>query len=103
LKFSFSSSLNGLVTFQLCGVRGNANVPAKALFWQLRKGLTFLLTFESEQERNAAIVLARTYAYDCNVSKSNQKKIHFLFLILLSSLVLHCPFNMQLLHYIVLV
>jgi len=55
-------------SMQLCGVRGNANVPAKALFWQLRKGLTFLLTFESEQERNAAIVLARTYAYDCNVT-----------------------------------
>ncbi|XP_020883148.1 stomatal closure-related actin-binding protein 2 isoform X2 [Arabidopsis lyrata subsp. lyrata] len=55
-------------SMQLCGVRGNANVPAKALFWQLRKGLTFLLTFESEQERNSAIVLARTYAYDCNVT-----------------------------------
>ncbi|ESQ52803.1 hypothetical protein EUTSA_v10016526mg [Eutrema salsugineum] len=55
-------------SMQLCGVRGNANVPAKALFWQPRKGLTFLLTFESEQERNAAIVLSRKYAYDCNVT-----------------------------------
>lgn len=93
----FLSSLNGLVTFQLCGVRGNANVPAMALFWQLRKGLTFLLTFESEQERNAAIVLARKYADDCNVSKTYQEKIHFLILIL-SSLVLHFPFKIQLLH-----
>lgn len=59
--------------FQLCGVRGNANVPAKALFWQPRKGLTFLLTFESEQERNAAIALSRKYAYDCNVSKTKRK------------------------------
>ncbi|XP_010508799.1 PREDICTED: stomatal closure-related actin-binding protein 2-like isoform X1 [Camelina sativa] len=55
-------------SMQLCGVRGNANLPAKALFWQLRKGITFLLTFESEQERNAAIVLARKYADDCNVT-----------------------------------
>ncbi|VVB02951.1 unnamed protein product [Arabis nemorensis] len=55
-------------SMQLCGVRCNANVPAKSLFWQPRKGLTFLLTFESEQERNAAIVLSRKYAYDCNVT-----------------------------------
>ncbi|KAJ0258509.1 Stomatal closure-related actin-binding protein [Hirschfeldia incana] len=55
-------------SMQLCGVRGNANAPAKALFWQPRKGLSFLLTFESEQERNAAIVLSRKYAYDCNVT-----------------------------------
>ncbi|KAF8104667.1 hypothetical protein N665_0170s0042 [Sinapis alba] len=55
-------------SMQLCGVRGNANAPAKALFWQPRKGLSFLLTFESEQERNAAIALSRKYAYDCNVT-----------------------------------
>ncbi|KAJ4904006.1 Stomatal closure-related actin-binding protein 2 [Raphanus sativus] len=55
-------------SMQLCGARDNANVPAKALFWQPRKGLSFLLTFESEQERNAAIVLSRKYAYDCNVT-----------------------------------
>ncbi|KAF8063119.1 hypothetical protein N665_1184s0007 [Sinapis alba] len=55
-------------SMQLCGVRDNANVPAKALFWQPRKGLSFLLTFESELERNAAIVLCRKYAYDCNVT-----------------------------------
>ncbi|XP_010525425.1 PREDICTED: stomatal closure-related actin-binding protein 3-like [Tarenaya hassleriana] len=53
---------------QLCGVRGKANAPAKALFWQPRKGLTFVLTFESEKDRNAAIVLARKYAFDCNVT-----------------------------------
>lgn len=56
---------------QLCGVRGNIKAPAKALFWQPRKSLTFILTFESEQERNTAIVLARKYAFDCNVSKNN--------------------------------
>ncbi|KAF2603442.1 hypothetical protein F2Q70_00028674 [Brassica cretica] len=55
-------------SMQLCGVRDTANVPAKALFWQPRKGLSFLLTFESEQERNAAIVLSRIYAYDCSVT-----------------------------------
>ncbi|KAH0887218.1 hypothetical protein HID58_063314 [Brassica napus] len=55
-------------SMQLCGVRDTANVPAKALFWQPRKGLSFLLTFESEQERNAAIVLSRKYAYDCSVT-----------------------------------
>ncbi|CAF1870364.1 unnamed protein product [Brassica napus] len=55
-------------SMQMCGVRDNANVPAKTLFWQPRKGLSFLLTFESEQERNAAIVLSRKYAYDCSVT-----------------------------------
>eukprot|EP00257_Ricinus_communis_P004257 XP_002517279.2 stomatal closure-related actin-binding protein 2 isoform X1 [Ricinus communis] len=52
---------------QLCGVRTNGNAAAKALFWQPRKGLSYVLTFESERERNAAIMLARKYAYDCNV------------------------------------
>ncbi|KAJ0259428.1 Stomatal closure-related actin-binding protein 2 [Hirschfeldia incana] len=56
-------------SMQMCGVRDNAKVPAKTLFWQPRKGMTFLLTFETEQERNAAIVLSRKYAYDCSVSQ----------------------------------
>nr|VDD57569.1 unnamed protein product [Brassica oleracea] len=55
-------------SMQLCGVRGNIKAPARALFWQPRKSLTFILTFESEQERNTAITLARKYAFDCNVT-----------------------------------
>ncbi|KAH0918836.1 hypothetical protein HID58_026496 [Brassica napus] len=55
-------------SMQLCGVRGNIKAPAKALFWQPRKSLTFTLTFESEQERNTAVALARKYAFDCNVT-----------------------------------
>ncbi|KAB5551668.1 hypothetical protein DKX38_008979 [Salix brachista] len=50
----------------LCGVRTNSNTAAKSLFWQPRKGLSFVLTFNSERDRNAAIMLARKYAYDCN-------------------------------------
>lgn len=55
-----------LIYLQLCGVRTNANTAARSLFWQPRKGLSFVLTFESERDRNAAIMLARKYAYDCN-------------------------------------
>ncbi|XP_062168054.1 stomatal closure-related actin-binding protein 2-like [Alnus glutinosa] len=58
---------NYSLSMQLCGVRGDGNNAAKALFWQPRKGLSFVLTFESERERNAAIMLARKYALDCNV------------------------------------
>ena len=53
---------------KLCGVRGDANAPAKSLFWQPRKGLSYVLTFESERERNAAIMVARKHALDCSVS-----------------------------------
>ncbi|KAM6548078.1 hypothetical protein CsatB_019754 [Cannabis sativa] len=54
-------------TMQLCGYRGESNTAARTLFWQARKGLSFMLTFESERDRNAAITLARKYAFDCNV------------------------------------
>lgn len=54
-------------SMQLCGVRGGGNAAAKALFWQARKGHSFILAFESERERNAAIILSRKYALDCNV------------------------------------
>lgn len=54
-------------SMQLCGYRGGSNTAAKTLFWQARKGLSFVLAFESERDRNAAIVLARKYALDCNV------------------------------------
>ncbi|CAG7907192.1 unnamed protein product [Brassica rapa] len=52
---------------QLCGVRGNIKAPAEALFWQPRKSLTFILTFESEQEHNPVITLTRKYDFDCNI------------------------------------
>ncbi|KAK8712138.1 hypothetical protein V6N13_147388 [Hibiscus sabdariffa] len=51
----------------LCGARGDANAPAKSLFWQPRKGLSYVLTFESDKERNAAIMVARRHAFDCSV------------------------------------
>ncbi|KAF5447653.1 hypothetical protein F2P56_033187 [Juglans regia] len=52
---------------QLCGVRGGGNAAAQALFWQAKKGLSFVIAFESERERNAAIMLARRFAFDCNI------------------------------------
>lgn len=52
---------------QLCGVRGGGNAAAQSLFWQVKKGLSFTLAFESERERNAAIMLARRFAFDCNI------------------------------------
>ncbi|KAK9987084.1 hypothetical protein SO802_032035 [Lithocarpus litseifolius] len=58
---NYSSSM------QLCGGRGDINNSAKALFWQARKGLSYVLTFESERDRNAAVMLARKFAFDCNV------------------------------------
>lgn len=58
---SYSTSM------QLCGVRGGGNAASKSLFWQPRKGLSYVLTFESERDRNAAIMIARKYALDCHV------------------------------------
>ncbi|KAG8660236.1 stomatal closure-related actin-binding protein 1 [Manihot esculenta] len=52
---------------QLCGVRGGGNAATQALYWQVNKGLSFVLAFESERERNAAIMLARRFAFDCNI------------------------------------
>ncbi|KAL8041251.1 hypothetical protein ABFX02_10G153600 [Erythranthe guttata] len=54
-------------SMQLCGFRGGGNSAAKSLFWQSRKGQSFVLVFESERERNGALVLARKYASDCSV------------------------------------
>lgn len=54
-------------SMQLCGVRGDGNAAAKSLFWQARKGLSYVLTFESEKERNAAVMIARKHALDCNI------------------------------------
>ncbi|KAL6555315.1 hypothetical protein OROGR_006573 [Orobanche gracilis] len=53
-------------SMQLCGFRGGGNSAAKSLFWQSRKGQSFVLVFESERERNGALVLARRYASDCS-------------------------------------
>ncbi|KAF2291934.1 hypothetical protein GH714_042276 [Hevea brasiliensis] len=52
---------------QLCGVRGGGNAATQALYWQVNKGLSFVLAFESERERNAAVMLARRFAFDCNM------------------------------------
>ncbi|KAK7259949.1 hypothetical protein RIF29_25583 [Crotalaria pallida] len=60
-KEYYSSSM------QLCGVRGGGNAAAQALFWQPKHGLSFVLAFESERERNAAIMLSRRFAFDCNI------------------------------------
>ncbi|KAH9741820.1 Stomatal closure-related actin-binding protein 1 [Citrus sinensis] len=54
-------------SMQLCGVRGGGNAAAQALFWQAKKGVSFVLAFESERERNATIMLARRLAFDCNI------------------------------------
>uniref|UniRef100_A0A7C8YF31 Stomatal closure-related actin-binding protein PH domain-containing protein n=2 Tax=Opuntia streptacantha TaxID=393608 RepID=A0A7C8YF31_OPUST len=58
---SFSTSM------QLCGVRGGVSAASKSLFWQARKGLSYVLTFESERDRNAAIIIARKCALDCHI------------------------------------
>ncbi|XP_011080459.1 stomatal closure-related actin-binding protein 1 [Sesamum indicum] len=55
-------------SMQLCGVRGGGNAAAQAVYWQAKVGLSFVLAFESERERNAAIMLARRFAFDCNIT-----------------------------------
>ncbi|XP_078170825.1 stomatal closure-related actin-binding protein 1-like [Carex rostrata] len=54
-------------TMQVCGVRGGGDAATLSLFWGVRKGLSFVLAFESTRERNAAIMLARRFAVDCNI------------------------------------
>ncbi|XP_047325729.1 stomatal closure-related actin-binding protein 1 [Impatiens glandulifera] len=54
-------------SMQLCGVRGGGNAAAQALFWKANAGISFVLAFESERERNAALMLARRFAFDCNI------------------------------------
>lgn len=49
-------------------MRGGGNAAGQALYWQAKKGVSFVIAFESERERNAAIMLARRFACDCNVS-----------------------------------
>ncbi|XAR69537.1 hypothetical protein NMG60_11001166 [Bertholletia excelsa] len=69
---SYSSSM------QLCGFRGGGNSAAKSLFWQPRKGQSFVLVFETERERNAAIMLGRRYALDCNVVLAGPEDLAFI-------------------------
>ncbi|KAI5079530.1 hypothetical protein GOP47_0005009 [Adiantum capillus-veneris] len=54
-------------SMQLCGVRGGGLAAAQGLFWQAKKGVSFVLAFESSRERNAAIMLARRFSFDCNI------------------------------------
>ncbi|KAL2510930.1 Stomatal closure-related actin-binding protein 1 [Abeliophyllum distichum] len=54
-------------SMQLCGVRGGGNAAAQAVYWEAKIGQSFVLAFESERERNAAIMLARRFAFDCNI------------------------------------
>ncbi|XP_028798633.1 stomatal closure-related actin-binding protein 1 isoform X2 [Neltuma alba] len=61
-KEYYSSSM------QLCGVRGGGNAAAQAVFWQAKEGLSFILAFETERDRNAALMLARRFAFDCNIT-----------------------------------
>lgn len=60
-KEFYSSSM------QLCGVRGGGDAAPQAIFWQPRKGLSFVLAFETTRERNSALMLARRFAIDCNI------------------------------------
>lgn len=55
-------------------MRGGGNAAAQAVYWQAKKGVSFVVAFESERERNAAIMLARRFACDCNVSLNNKKR-----------------------------
>jgi len=61
VKEEYSSSM------QLCGARGGGDAACRSMFWQAHKNLTFMLVLDSERERNAAIMLARRFAFDVNV------------------------------------
>jgi len=53
---------------QVCGARGGGQAAARALYWVANKSLSLMLVLESERERNAAILLARRFARDQNVT-----------------------------------
>ena len=57
----------GAVDMQLCGARGGGDAAPRSMYWVAHRNLTFMLVLDSERERNAAIMLARRFAYDCNV------------------------------------
>ncbi|KAK3125854.1 hypothetical protein QOZ80_7BG0610540 [Eleusine coracana subsp. coracana] len=52
---------------QMCGVRGGGDAAPQAIFWQPKKDLSFVLAFETTRERNSALMLARRFAFDCNI------------------------------------
>jgi hypothetical protein len=52
---------------QLCGARGGGDAAVRSLYWVAHKNLTFMLVLDTERERNAAILLARRFAFDCNI------------------------------------
>ncbi|KAG0482921.1 hypothetical protein HPP92_011005 [Vanilla planifolia] len=54
-------------SMQICGLRGCHDSAARSLFWKARQDLSFSLAFESEVERNAAIMLAQRFASESNV------------------------------------
>ncbi|XP_062211368.1 stomatal closure-related actin-binding protein 1-like [Phragmites australis] len=60
-KEFYSSSM------QICGVRGGGEAAPQAIFWRPRDDLSLVLAFETTRERNAAIMLARRFAIDCNI------------------------------------
>uniref|UniRef100_A0A7I4DZ50 Stomatal closure-related actin-binding protein 1 n=1 Tax=Physcomitrium patens TaxID=3218 RepID=A0A7I4DZ50_PHYPA len=53
---------------QLCGARGGGQAASRALYWVANKSVSLMLVLESERERNAAILLARRFARDQNVT-----------------------------------
>jgi hypothetical protein len=53
---------------QLCGARGGGQAASRALYWVANKSVSLMLVLESERERNAAILLARRFARDQDVS-----------------------------------
>lgn len=55
-------------TIQLCGARGGGQAASRALYWVANKSHSLMLVLESERERNAAILLARRFARDQNVT-----------------------------------
>ncbi|KAL9143236.1 hypothetical protein ABFS82_14G223200 [Erythranthe guttata] len=57
-------------SMQICGIRGGGNAAPQAVYWQAKIGQSFIFAFESERERNAAIMLARRFAFDCNIMLS---------------------------------
>jgi len=61
VKEEYSSAM------QLCGGRGGGDAAARSLYWSPRKGVQFMLVLESERDRNAAIMLARQFAFSCNI------------------------------------
>ena len=65
---------------QLCGARGGGQAAVRALYWVANKNLSLMLVLESERERNAAILLARRFARDQNVSSGLRPLVQIFFI-----------------------